>query len=388
MKVNIEVQHICTPNLRGIPYYIINLVDALVKRGENEYSASFFDFQKERNNRAYVEDYLSSAISRGLRLEECNSLSYKAFTDGYLTGDISSYANKQYSEYFSDEADVYHFPHVWSIPQNCQKNMIVTVHDILPVIPEFSYGWKSSVGESFLNSLKYLRDRKDIQVVADSAWTKKDLVDRINISEDRIHVVPLAYDKAIHYVDKDMSVLRDMQIDGSYVLYLGALDFRKGVVDILDAFEIIKETNRDIKLVLAGKLDKSVTPIWDKLNNYKYIDDVILTGFVNDTQKRVLLSCAEAFLFPSEYEGFGLPVLEAMACGTPVITTNVSSLPEVGGDAVLYVSPKNPEELSVAINKILLSEELRKDYIARGFERIKQFSWDKTAEMTEAVYKI
>jgi len=101
-----------------------------------------------------------------------------------------------------------------------------------------------------------------------------------------------------------------------------------------------------------------------------------------------LLSDAAAFLFPSEYEGFGLPVLEAMACGSPVITTNVSSLPEVGGDAAIYVSPKNPEQLAVEIVRLLNSESLRNEYIQKGFEQVKKFSWKKTAQMTEEVYEI
>ena len=388
MKVNIEVQYLCTKSLRGIPYYMINLVESLVKRNQNEYAVSFYDYQKERNNRAYIEEYLAGAVSRNLRMKECNSLSYKAILEGNENGDTSSYDNIPYDEYFGEKFDIYHFPHVHNIPRNIVPKTVVTVHDILPVIPEFAGGWNQKIGTQFNTSLNFVKKRDDVLIIADSICTKKDLIEYMDISSERIHVVPLAYDTQVHYVDKQPELLCEMGINGPYILYLGVLDFRKGIVNILDAFEIVKSKNKDIKLVLAGELNPVVTPVIERLKGYKYIDDVILTGFVNDEQKRALLSSAEVFLFPSEYEGFGLPVLEAMACGSPVITTNVSSLPEVGGEAVMYIPPRHPEALADAIEKMFYSDILRKEYIDKGFERIKQFSWDKTAEMTEEIYKL
>ncbi len=388
MKVNIEAQYVCTKNLRGIPYYIINLVEGLVKRNQNEYAVSFFDYRKERNNRAYIEKYLNRAIENNLRIKECNDINYKSIMDGNATGDISKYNARFYHEYFDEKFDIYHFPSMQNIPQNCDSKIMVTIHDIMPLISEYEKAWTDDIRAQFINSLEYVKKRNDIQIITDSLHTKKDLLERTDILSERMHVVPLAYNPQTHYVDKNQTVISDMGIDKPYVLYLGALDYRKGILSILDAFEMVKERNKDIKLVLAGGLDYSGVLIKERLNNYKYIDDVILPGFVNDEQKRVLMSCAEVFLFPSEYEGFGLPVLEAMACGAPVITTNVSSLPEVGGDAAMYVTPKQPEELANAIEQMLVSECLRQDYIARGFEQCKRFSWDKTAAMTEEVYKI
>lgn len=386
MKVNIEVQGLCTDMLRGIPYYTINLVEALVKRGNNDYAISFYDYLKERNNRDYIDKYISQKYIESIDILECNSLSYRAIMDGNMSEEKAAYASKPYNQYFGKRCDVYHFPNVHNIPQNIVSKTIVTVHDIIPLIPEFADGWNIKGNKQFETSLRFVKDRQDIEIVADSFSTKKDLIERMNIESNRIHVVPLAYDTKTHYVEKDKEVLKEMGIEGPFIAYLGVLDFRKGIVDILDAFEILKEKNKDIKLVLAGRLDKAVTPIWDRLKDYKYIDDVILTGFISERQKRVLLSSAKVFLFPSEYEGFGLPVLEAMACGAPVITTSVSSLPEVGGEAALYVTPKNAEELAVTIERLLDSETLRNEYITKGFNQCKKFSWDKTAEMTENVY--
>ena len=388
MKINIEVQHLCSNVLGGVPYYTINLIEALVNRNLNEYSVSFFDGNRELNNRAYIERYLKNPISNGLKILECNDLSYKNIVEESIKGACASYADKTYSEYFKNDFDMCHLPVSLGIAENITQKTIVTVHDILPVLPKFKMAWNERTQTILERTLQYIKNHKDINVIADSLSTKNDIMKYFDISSERIHVVPLGYDVNQYYPDKNKSIINPLGITGPYLLYLGRLDLRKGIVDILDAFEVLKEKRKDLTLVLAGAFDTSATVIKERLNNYKYLEDVILPGFVTLEQKRALMSGAEIFLFPSEYEGFGLPVLEAMACGTPVITTNVSSLPEVGGDAVLYVGPKNPEELAEAIQKILNSETIRNEYIQKGFEQCKKFSWDKTAEMTEEVYKI
>ena len=113
-----------------------------------------------------------------------------------------------------------------------------------------------------------------------------------------------------------------------------------------------------------------------------------MTGYVSEQQKRVLLSCAEIFVFPSEYEGYGLPILEAMSCGTPVITCDVSSIPEVGGNAVLYVSPHNYEALAERIIYALENCNIRHEMREKGLIRCQQFTWDKTAKDTESIYRL
>ena len=130
---------------------------------------------------------------------------------------------------------------------------------------------------------------------------------------------------------------------------------------------------------------KTLYPLIEKS---QYRSDIILTGYVSEEQKRCLLSTAEIFLFPSEYEGFGIPILEAMACGTPVITGNTSSMPEVGGEAALYVTPHEPDDLIKSIKDLLDDKEKRESLKNSGLNWCKNFTWDKTASMTEEVYRI
>jgi len=388
MKVNIDIHPICVEKLRGVPYYAINTLNALVSRGENEYSISYFDYKSERGNRKYINRYIKKSTLEKVKIQECDKIKFSVVINGNIKNDASEYDSLSYEEYLGVDADVYHITQSVNIPFNITKPCVVTVHDLLPIIPQTKsyFGERLSIG--FDNSMKYMEKNNLIEIIAVSESTKQDILKYYYISEDRIHVVPEAYDPMTHFVDNNVELLREMGIENPYLLYLGGVDYRKGIEDILDSFSNVKECYPDIKLVLAGQLNTSAESIVSRLENHKHKEDIILPGFVTEEQKRVLLSCAEVFLFPSEYEGFGLPVLEAMACGAPIITTNISSIPEVGGDAVMYVSPKRPEELTAAIEKMLSSESVRQDYIARGFRQCKKFSWDKTAAMTEEVYKI
>lgn len=140
-------------------------------------------------------------------------------------------------------------------------------------------------------------------------------------------------------------------------------------------------------MVIAGASDSSFFDIIREVSCCRRKDDDILTGHVSEIDKRDLMANADIFLFPSLYEGFGLPILEAMASGTPVITTNVSSMPEVGGDAALYIEPGNVEQLVEYIDFLLMNKVQCENLILKGLERCKEFSWDRTAELTEMIYE-
>ncbi|MGN0690490.1 MAG: glycosyltransferase family 4 protein [Oscillospiraceae bacterium] len=393
MKVNIEVQSICGNNIRGIPFYTLNLLNSCVARKINRYSVSFFDFNHERNNIDYIKKYIPEDILSDISVMECNNISYKDFLNNCEHNIFDLPSDKSYNDWFDFCADVYHFPHSVGLPASVGKNSVVTIHDILPVIKNDTGFFDKSFINIFHNTQRYIHSREDILVIADSCCTKADLINYFGFKEERIFVTPLGCDFKIHYHEESPKILEILGIHSPYILYVGAIDPRKGLVDIIRSFNIVKDkgNNKDLKLVFSGNYKKD-SPLLNDFNSEllssKYKNDIIITGYVTDEQKRALLSSAEVFLFPSEYEGFGLPVLEAMACGAPVITTNISSLPEVGGDAVLYVSPNQPEELAEQICKFIDSQSLRDEYISKGYERTKQFSWDKTAALTEEVYKI
>jgi len=388
MKVNIETQYACVENdrLRGIPLYVVNLVKALSSSKRNGYSITFFDQYRERGNLNYIHNYIGLDALQNIQVFECNDISYRTLHKN----EDEIYKAKTYNTITGTHADVYHFPHYKPIPYKLNGKMVVTIHDITPILPKaelwFTKEFQRDAAIDLNQSLRFLERNPEHLIITDSNASKLDILSYSNISQDQVFVVPLAHDGNIVDNEKCSTILKTMKISNPFLLYLGELDFRKGVVDILDAFEIVKPSFPDIKLVLAGLLKPSTSTIHEKLQNYRYINDVYLPGYVTNDQKHALLSSADIFLFPSEYEGFGLPVLEAMAHGTPVITTNVSSLPEVGGDAVIYVSPNNPEQLAYEIERVINDESLKQDYSIKAVMQSNKFSWGRTACMTEEVY--
>lgn len=381
MKVNIEVQSLSDRNFRGIPYYVKNLLEELVKRDVYEYSGTFFDFQRQRCNCRVIESHIDNCVLSKIRMYENNNKDYRKFRENALFDRRFEFEN--YSDFFDMKADVYHFPHSNSFGYNLPKNSIVTVNDIIPIVYRGMGVCSKEQEDRFINSQNYLKEREDVQIIAISKSTKKDLCEYLSIDKNRIHVVYDAYDSKLCFPEVNKNVLLKFKIDKPYILYVGALDLRKGIDDILGAYEYISKKYKDIALVIAGKAELSFV---EKMKNCHINTNIIFTGYVTDDEKRALYSSAEMFLFPSKYEGFGIPILESMACGCPVITTNVSSIPEVGENAVIYVEPGNVEMLIDKIENLLDDFGKRELYKDAGLQQVKKFSWKRTAIETEKIY--
>lgn len=222
------------------------------------------------------------------------------------------------------------------------------------------------------------------KIIAVSENTKKDLVGLYKVSEDKITVIYEGYDSG----NKTQSTEYKIQTNHKpFLLFIGRLEERKNIVGIIKAFEILKEHYKiPHELVLAGKFGYGADKIQSELKNTNRAKDIILSGFVSEAGKWELLSQADVFLFPTFYEGFGIPVLEAQSAGVPVVCANNSSIPEVVGYDVethdyasLLVDPLNAEAIADAAYKLLSNKTLRDDIIKQGYENVKRFSWDKCA---------
>ena len=171
------------------------------------------------------------------------------------------------------------------------------------------------------------------------------------------------------------------KFSNDYLLYVGTLQPRKNLVRAIEAFGLLKRDST-LKFVIAGKKGWLYDEIFEKVKELNLENEVIFTGYVPDEDLPELYKNAKAFIFVSLYEGFGLPVLEAMSYGIPVLTSNTSSLPEVAGDAALLVDPENTEEIAKGMERLLTDEKLRQQLISKGKEQIKKFSWEKAAKET------
>lgn len=292
-------------------------------------------------------------------------------------------------------ADIYHSPfHALPDQLVVNKNIVkfVTIHDLIPFIcPQYCHHSAPDFMKTVLNSIK-----DDTFVICVSEATKRDLLSYMPLLDpEKVfvtylaagnHFYPCNDDSQINMVRKKYKI----PIEGEYLLALGALQPRKNFERIIRSYiEVIKNEHiSDLCLVLVGPDSWDYGGIYSEIKGAGDLaGKIILTGYVPDEDLAPLYSRAMAFLYPSFYEGFGLPPLEAMQCGTPVITSNISSLPEVVGYAGIMIDPNDGDALCQEMLNIYKSSKLRAKLSAASIERAKSFSWDKTTKETFAAYR-
>lgn len=224
--------------------------------------------------------------------------------------------------------------------------------------------------------------------LAISEFTKQEMMQIWGIPEEKIHIVPCACSaemRRVKEVEKLDALRKKYALPEHFLLFVGNFNPRKNLERLMRAYDRARDSGKVAhQLVIAGeqgwKFDKQTA-----LKDIAHQDDIRFIGFVPDEDMAALYSAADAFLFPTLYEGFGIPVIEAQSCGTPVLTSNVSSLPEVGGDAAIYIDPYNEEDICAGIVKIVGDTVLAQELQEKGYENAKQFSWEKSAEILREV---
>ena len=265
----------------------------------------------------------------------------------------------------------------FNLPASIKR--VTVIHDITPVLfPEYHVASSHYFHRMFLPGIVKNADG----IIVNSAYTGQDLIKHYPKAEGKVKKIMLGKDQQFVPV-KDPKVLMKYKIDQPYFLFVGTLEPRKNLLSLLDAFEKFKKSSQlSHQLVLVGKEGWKLEAFHEKLNASEFKADVKMTSYVERGDLPILYSMAEAFVYPSFYEGFGLPVLEAMACGTAVLTSNISSLPEVGGEAAMYFDPLDSDKMAEQM-LLLVSDPKEKERMEKaGLERAKQFNWDKAARET------
>ncbi len=263
---------------------------------------------------------------------------------------------------------------------------VVTIHDLaFKYFPEMFTKvelWK-------LNFLARMAISRCDKIITISQSSKKDILKFYpDVSEDKIAVIYHGFDQEMFACERSLleekKLKKDLKIFGKYILYLGAIQPRKNLAVLISAFEKIKadEKAADLKLVLAGEKAWLWKDVFKQIEKSPYRKDILTPGRIKFESIGHLMRGAEIFCFPSLYEGFGIPVLEAFAAGVPVVCTDNSSLPEVAGEAALYFSGEDVTQLTKNLKNILVDQDLRNSLIAKGKQQAAKFSWEKCARET------
>ena len=281
--------------------------------------------------------------------------------------------------------DIIHSPENATLFVNLKnQKKIITVHDIRPYLfPELGI-----TGVRYKFALPRTLKTAD-KIITDSNSTKKDLINYFNIPEEKIKVILLAADEKFEVLNNEKinEVKQKFNLDFPFVLYVGILTKHKNIPTLIKAFYKIKKEDIKHKLVIAGTKRGKYKEIFETIDKLNLQNDIVFTGYISDEDLPALYNAADLFVYPSLFEGFGLLPLESMACGTPVITSNTSSLPEVVGDAGIMIDPHDVDRLADAMHEVLSNDRLREDMIKKGLERAKMFSWEKCAKETLKVYE-
>jgi glycosyltransferase involved in cell wall biosynthesis len=301
-----------------------------------------------------------------------------------------------------------------TIPIIHPKNTVTTLHDVgferfHKLYSKNSIGYQTSFAKWFINILvkiftlgKYGSNEYDYhrfsarfalkhakRVLTISKFTKREIMQLFDSKFDKkIRVIPLAYDKTRlenNYSDSNINnVLMKYHIRQPYIMYIGRLEEKKNILGLIDAFKTLREKySFNGQLVLIGKPGYRFEVAKQKIEEYRLEELIIQPGWVTEEERIILLKSSAVFVFPSFYEGFGIPPLEAMALGVPVVASNAASIPEVVGNAAALFDPSDYYEIAKSLNRVLNNESALRDIlIERGYERIKKFSWRKTAKET------
>lgn len=268
---------------------------------------------------------------------------------------------------------------------NCKH--VVTLHDVIPYVmpetvdrPHLDYTFRQT---------PYIVENAT-QIITVSEYSKSDIQRYFGVSDDKITVTHLAADDIYQPMDRDQArsvLFNKYGVDRHYVLYLGGFSPRKNIARLIEAFQKVKnEYEPPIDLIILGEHQRSYPFLWSLAEKLNLTDHVKFLNFIPTSDLPFFYNGADVFVYPSLYEGFGLPPLEAMQCGTPVVTSNVSSIPEIVGDAALLANPYDTKQIGEQILKLLTDHSLWMRHSLLGQSKAKEYSWDKTAAKTIEVY--
>lgn len=382
-KVMVDATPI-SPKLSGVGFYVASLIEAL------------YNLQDEENFQLAI--CYQPGFKNWLKLKWDLPYNLKQYSNSYrlpLPVRISNSLLERYPAFFAKFAEPYlKFPDIFqgtnyvTFPYKKSFNAL-NIYDLAFIkYPEYI----NSVVEKYANRVKKCLNWTDL-VITISESSKKDIIKYLNVDPSRIYVTPLAsrYSTQDRIIYTNLPPSQDdtnYNLNLPYLLFVSTIEPRKNINSLITAFEYLKDKHKiPHDLILIGQKGWRYEKIFSAIANSPWNKNIHHLNYLPDPVVAQFYVHADVFVYPSYYEGFGLPVLEAMTLGAPVVTSNTSSLPEVAGDAAVLINPNEPLELAEAILKVISDTQFRNELIKKGNEQAKLFSWEKTARETLKAYR-
>jgi glycosyltransferase involved in cell wall biosynthesis len=360
-------------DLRGVEEYAIGLLSALFAQDrENRFVLFLNEWKNEPIDLSWADGFSNVSVRRFRIPNKLLNLSLWYLRYPKLDRLVGG-------------ADIFFMPNINFCAVSDRTKLFVTAHDLsFQTYPE-TFSWKQPLWHYFVDPKGLFRRAQGIFSV--SASTCDDLVTLYGIAREKITIIRSGISPWFREYDRNdpkmLAVQAQYGLPFRFILYLGAFEPRKNITAIVHAFEALRRARHPklekITLVLAGVSGWKERGIRHSIEHSPFRGNIILTGFIDDADKPAFYTLASVFVYPSLYEGFGFPALESMSCGTPVIASDSSSLPEVVGDAGILIDPHRPDEIYRALEAVLLDRKLSESLRIKGLRQAKRFSWDDAA---------
>ncbi|WP_333820168.1 glycosyltransferase family 4 protein [Ohtaekwangia sp.] len=358
----------------GIDYYMKNLLDEFSMRAHQEINISAL---LSSHSKLQLRESPQGLLKQNrLRINTANRFR-RIYFENFL---LAAYQRKH-------GFNIYHSPN-YVLPFFTKQPSVLTVHDTISLdFPDYS-----QTETAIYHRLAFMRSmRHASRIIAVSNTVKNDILKKVNIDSDKITVIYNGVHKHFkreHSPAKLSEIRHRYSLPERFILFVGNLEPKKNLERLIKAFHIFKKNSEHPhKLVLAGRCGWKYSSVYQAVEDLNLRSEVIFTGYVNENELPAMYSLADLFVFPSLYEGFGIPPLEAMACGTPTLTSTAGALPEVTGNVPLQVNPLDIEDIATGMHTLLQDELLRARAIEKGIAWASQFTWSSTADKTLQVYQ-
>lgn len=364
--VSVELQP-CLKNRSGIGTYTYELTKRLNNDPSLIIQGNVFNFGGRHDNSEIYHSF-------GCPIKENHLIPYSVFRLSHFFLPIP------YSSIFG-ESDINLFFN-YIIPEGVKGKALAAIHDLSYL--RFPETLKKRNYVRLRSGMEKTVSRAD-RILTISDFSKREIIELLHVPEEKISIVPCAAPVRCKGLDFSELTVK-YGVKKPYFLFLSTIEPRKNIIRLLRAFDLVrKDTEHSCQLVMAGGNGWNNDAIFEELGKITFRKDVVFTGFVSDEEKVSLFENAECLVFPSVYEGFGIPPLEAMQCGCPVVCSSAASLPEVVGNAAIFADPYSVESIADGMIQILSDRQLKTELIKKGYEQAKKFSWDRSTEKLKEI---